>query len=342
MFDRYVITPIIALGLAFLVWVYLRSRDQEVQTYPLPLEISVAVQQADHYVFETKPTDKVRVKFFGLPSRLREVKNMVEQDELKLRRVIRVPLEIEQLNQSEYQEAVQLDTSSLVNLPLGVHAEIATADGRIGIKLKRMIEKTMQLRLLPAPGNDHYELDPPRLEPATVKVIGPQDLLENQTQILLEAWQPKRLPLGTNFTPEDISETLKIPDKIKNTSVTVIPEFVQVRTRLKPALHVYELNDVPVFFLCPAKFPYRPVFSLEQHGILKQLKVRGPLNKTPEVRAYVDLTKIVNPKPVVYTDEPILLDLPDGYQLASDPPKISAFKLELLDAMSKPIGNNNP
>ena len=75
MFDRYVITPIIALGLAFLVWVYLRSRDQEVQSYPIPVEISLDAQQTDRYSFESKPQGQtVRVKFYGLPSRLREVK----------------------------------------------------------------------------------------------------------------------------------------------------------------------------------------------------------------------------------------------------------------------------
>jgi hypothetical protein len=339
MFDRYVITPIIALGLAFLVWVYLRSRDQEVQTYPLPLEISVAVGQSDRFVFETKPVDKVRVRFFGLPSRLREVKNMVEQDELRIRHIVKVPIEIERLGESNYKEGLQLDTSSLLNLPLGVHAEIAPADGRVAISLKRIVEKTLQLRLLPVQGNDQYELDPPRLEPGTVKVTGPKDVLENQTQILMEGWQPKRLPLGTNFPPEDVTETLKIPDKIGTTTITVEPTFVKVRTRIKPALHVYEMSDVPVFFLCPARFPYRPAFTLEQHGVLKQLKIRGPLNKTPEVRAYVDLSRLVNPKPVVYTDEPIMVDLPDGYQLVGEQPKISAFKLELLDNAAKPISN---
>ncbi len=77
MFDRYIITPIIAIGLAFLVWVYLRSRDQDMETAPVALEIIVDPQQAGRYVFEALPKDQVQVKFFGLPSRLRFVKDML-------------------------------------------------------------------------------------------------------------------------------------------------------------------------------------------------------------------------------------------------------------------------
>jgi hypothetical protein len=341
MFDRYAVTPIIALGLAFLVWVYLRSRDQEVQTYPVPLEMSIGVQQLDRFAFETKPADKVRVKFYGLPSRLREVKNMVDQDELKLRCIVKVPSEVDQRQENIYKDWVQLDASSLLNLPLGVHAEITPAEGRLAVNLKRMMEKVLQVQLLAAPGNEQYEIDQQRVEPSTVKVFGPKSVLENQTQIILDRWQPKRIPLGMNFAPEDISETLRIPTKINDIAVSVLPETVEVRARLKPALRVYELVDVPVHFMCPSNFPFRPIFTLERNGVLPELKVRGPHNKSPEIRAYVDLTKLTNPKPVLYADMPIMLDLPDGYQLISEAPRVSAFKLELLESNQKILGSND-
>ncbi|HQR44145.1 MAG TPA: hypothetical protein PLX97_15725, partial [Gemmatales bacterium] len=146
MFDRYVITPVIALGLAFLVWVYLRSRDQEVQSYPIPVEVSLDPQQADRFSFDSKPENQtVRVKFYGLPSRLREVKDQVESHALVIRQIVRVPAVIDQRQDNEYQDVIQFDSTSLA-LPLGVHADINPVEGRLQIKLRRMMERTVQLQ----------------------------------------------------------------------------------------------------------------------------------------------------------------------------------------------------
>jgi len=331
MFDRYIITPIIALGLAFLVWVYLRSRDQEVQSYPIPIEVSIDPQQADRYSFDSKPENQaVRVKFFGLPSRLREVKDLVEGRNLILRKVVRVPTEVDVRQDNEYQDVVQFESSSLT-LPLGVHADINPVEGRLQVKLRRMMEKTLTLQPMVTTGSAQYEVDNIRLEPATVKVFGPKSVLEQTSQLLLDNWQP-RLPTGLTMTEEEVTGSVRLPDKIKQESVRTVPDRVEIRARLKPALRVYEMNDVPIAFLCPANFLYRPLFTADRHGTIAQLKIRGPLNRSPEVRAYIDLTSRPNLKPGLYPDEAILIDLPNGYYLAQDPPRLSAFKLELLES----------
>ncbi|MFT3879244.1 MAG: YbbR-like domain-containing protein [Gemmatales bacterium] len=289
MFDRYIITPIIALGLAFLVWVYLRSRDQEVQSYPIPIEVSIDPQQADRYSFDSKPENQtVRVKFFGLPSRLREVKDLVEGHNLILRKVVRVPAEVDLRQDNDYQDVVQFESNSLT-LPLGVHADINPVEGRLQVKLRRMMEKTVTLQPMVTTGSAQYEVDNIRLEPATVKVFGPKSILEQTSQLLLDNWQP-RLPTGLTMTEEEVTGSVRLPDKIKQESVRIVPDRVEIRARLKPALRVYEINDVPIAFLCPANFPYRPLFTADRHGAIAQLKIRGPLNRSPEVRAYIDLT----------------------------------------------------
>lgn len=331
MFDRYFITPIIALGLAFLVWVYLRSRDQEVQSYPIPIEVSLDPQQADRYSFDSKPENQtVRVKFYGLPSRLREVKEQVESKALVIRQMVRVPVVVDQRQDNEYQDTIQFDSSSLT-LPLGVHADINPVEGRLQVKLRRMMEKTVQLQAMVTTGSAQYEVDNIRVEPATVKVYGPKSVLEQMTQLVLDPWQP-RLPGGLTMTEEEVTGSVRLPNKIKQEMVKLTPDHVELRARLKPALRVYEINDVPISFMCPANFPYRPQFTAERNGTLPLLKIRGPLNRNPDVKAYIDLTSRPNLKPGLYPDEAIMIDLPNGYYLAQDPPRLSAFKLELLES----------
>src|SRR4051794_26617600 len=172
MFDRYVVTPVIALGLAFLIWVYLRSRDQVVEPYQIPVAVTIDAQQADRFEFETKLDAKVRVKFYGLPSRLQSVKDMVGAGELVVRKVARVPIEVDQKQDSEYRETLQLDASSLMaQLPPGVHAEITPAEGRVPISLVRITEKSLTLQHSVTSTGAQFELDGTiRIEPATVTV----------------------------------------------------------------------------------------------------------------------------------------------------------------------------
>lgn len=332
MFDRYFITPIIALGLAFLVWVYLRSRDQEVQSYPIPIEISLDPQQQDRYSFDGKPENQtVRVKFYGLPSRLREVKDQVESRSIVLRHMVKVPQVVDQRQDNEYQEVIQFDGSSMT-LPLGVHADINPVEGRMQIKLRRMMERTLVLQQNVTTGSPQYLVDNIRLEPATIKVIGPKSVLEQMDQLLLEPWQP-RLPTGLTMTEEEVRGFIQLPNKIKQEVVKMVPERVEITARLKPALKEYELSDVPISFLCPPNFAYRPVFTSDRLGYIAKLKVRGPMNRTPEVKAYVDLTtkQSQNLKTGLYADEAIMLDLPEGFYLAQPQPKLSTYRLELIE-----------
>lgn len=345
MFDRFVVTPVIALGLAFLIWVYLRSRDQEVQVYSVPVKVSIDAQQEDRYVFESKPDTKMRVKFYGLPARLRAVKEMVDLGELALRRVARAPAEVDQRLDSEYQETLQFDATALTpTLPLGVHAEIAPADARVPVVFKRIIEKTLLVQ--PNISLAGYELDGPvRAEPPTVKVTGPKSVLDQVSHLVLDAWQPTP-PAGFELMTEnsvELTSKLRVPAKIGREAVTVkvTPEVVEVKVKVKPALRVYELTDVPVHFLCPADFPYRPQFPSESHATCK-VRVRGPANKSPEVRAYVDLPALAAQQALkhgTYPDVTISVDLPNGFFLDGAPPKLSAFKLVQLDpAPGKPTG----
>jgi hypothetical protein len=56
MLDR-LLSALVALCLAFLVWLYARSRDQEIlDNVPLPVSVTLAASQADEYSLEvTEP-----------------------------------------------------------------------------------------------------------------------------------------------------------------------------------------------------------------------------------------------------------------------------------------------
>src|SRR5438093_6701432 len=82
MFDRLV-SALVALSLALLVWLYLRSRDQELlDNVPIPVQVSLAPGQADHYEVEVSGPCQVPVSFLGPPSRIRELRGLLQRGEL--------------------------------------------------------------------------------------------------------------------------------------------------------------------------------------------------------------------------------------------------------------------
>ena len=187
MFDRYVITPIIALGLAFLIWVYVRSRDQDVQNYFMPVEVAIDPQQADRYVFEGKSELKMRVKFFGLPRQLRQVKESVDQDDLGFARsctcrsrstrgwTTNIAKRCSSMPPSSWPRCRRaFMRRSPRRGPGAGHSEAAHRE-------------VSALKPNVTPSSSQYELEGPvRLEPANVKVTGSKSVLDAQSQLVLE------------------------------------------------------------------------------------------------------------------------------------------------------------
>src|SRR5438552_18437649 len=84
MLDR-ITSALVALSLAFLVWLYVRSRDQEtLDNVAVPVQIAVASAQADHYELEINGPSQVPVSFTGPPSRIRELRAMLQRGELQI------------------------------------------------------------------------------------------------------------------------------------------------------------------------------------------------------------------------------------------------------------------
>jgi hypothetical protein len=95
--------------------------------------------------------------------------------------------------------------------------------------------------------------------------------------------------------------------------------------RVHPVHRTFELAEVPIHFLCPLEFAFRPQLAKDQPATVT-LRLAGPATEQPPiVRAFVDLTQ--GPFGRGRSVEPLRVQLPGGYQLLHDPPRV-AFVLE--------------
>jgi hypothetical protein len=83
---------------------------------------------------------------------------------------------------------------------------------------------------------------------------------------------------------------------------------------------------VPVSFLCPAGFPWKPKFATAAAAKVT-VRVIGPASdENPPVQAYVDLTQ--GTYEAGRNREPLRLQLPRDFQPANEGPQLVTFTLE--------------
>jgi len=328
MSDR-LLTPIIALGLALIVWLYMRSRDQEVlDNYPVPVEVSLASTQADQYELEMEGPSEVRASFSGPPSRLRELRGMLQKGEIRVLRTLSVPEE--RANDARYVDVLRIDASE-VHVPAGVRVIIAEKQNRIPLTLRRIVEKTLPVKLNHTAGD---RVEWAAIEPSTVTVRGPKEVVDREEFLSTPFYTiPPRMDRPLVGNPE-VTDYITLPQELGGKSVRVTPARVRVRLTLRPQQKVYELTDVPVHFLCPSQFPHRPQFASPRAGFVS-LRVKGPATEqAPTVRAYIDVTSFN--RPGLYAEEPVRVQLPSGFELAQEPPKLSVELAPVLNP-GKPV-----
>src|SRR5262249_48591435 len=84
MSDR-LISAAVSVILGALVWLYSRSRDQEMlDAVPIPVTILLAPNQADQYDLEVTGQSQVLASFSGPPSRIRELRGQLQRGELRV------------------------------------------------------------------------------------------------------------------------------------------------------------------------------------------------------------------------------------------------------------------
>jgi len=327
MLDRF-FSLAVSLGMAALIWLYARSREQEMlDNVAVPVQIALSAGQAEHYSVEAAGPAQVPVSFAGPPSRLRELRSLLQRGELRVDVTLAVP-EAHQ-NESRYHDTVRIDAAD-IHPPAGVTPILVEGRNRIPVTLHRLIERRLPVRF------DHGAQDHVSqavVEPDTVLVRGPQEVLDHLRDL---PTQPITLPAPPGGTAAEtvVLGPVPVADLAEGQAVRATPEAVTVRVTLQPLNKPYEI-ETPIHFLCPAGFGRRPRFRNERDGKVT-VRLLGPTSEeAPKVFAYIDLTapgKFSAAGVSGLYDEPLQVQLPTGFQLAQPLPRYVAFELVAPDA----------
>jgi hypothetical protein len=324
MLDRF-ISSLVALSLAFLVWLYARSRDLEVlDNIPVPVQIALAPGQADYYDLEVTGPSQVTVSFTGPPSRIRELRNVLQRTELLVTALVTVP-------NDRNEDARILDTVRIeprdIHAPPGVMPAVVEGRNRIPVTLHRLVDRRLPVRFESA---SDLHVAQVTIEPPTVVVRGPQEILDHTQAISTQPFVvPARAEAPTQHEPLTV-DAVALATEIEGKRVQPKPKSVAVRLTFQPQQKNYDLTEVPVQFLCPPNFPWRPLFSDERAGKIT-LRLVGPTGaEAPTAIAYIDLSG--RKWEAGLYEEPLKLQLPKDFKVVQGPPRLVAFQLTAADA----------
>jgi hypothetical protein len=331
MIDR-LISLTVALSLALLVWLYARSRDQEVlDNVPIPVTIELPPGQAEHFSLEVTGPSQVLMSFTGPPARIRDLRGMLQRGELHVRVTLTMPDDRAEDGHylDRYLDTVHIDVAD-VHAPPGVTPMIIEGRNRIPVTLHRLVERRLPVRLDSSLEDRGGQIT---LEPATVQVRGPQEVLDRTRFILT---QPVAAPpRGENPSKAAIAiGPVPLVTEIEGRAVRTTPGAVMVRWAPKP--RVYDVK-VPIHFLCPPNFPLRPKLIGEGRDGEVTVRVQGPDGpEEPKVVAYIDLTH--GNFLAGLNHESVKLQLPRHFQLAQEPPRPVAFELLATEVTTRGLG----
>jgi hypothetical protein len=248
---------------------------------------------------------------------------MLHRGEVRVNVPVAVPED--RVNESRFGDTIRIQASD-VPVPPGVTAMVAEGSNRIPITLHRVVE-----RQLPVHVNDAAEdrISQVSVEPETVLVRGPEDILERARCILT---RPYHVPVSLSGPDKTLSVRLRLMREMEGRPVRAVPDEVKVRLTLLPRPRFYQIKKVPIKFLCPPSFPYRPQFHCGQNSHIT-LRVKAPVaGRPPAVVAYVDLTG--KDFKTGLNVKPVQLQLPKDCQLAQDPPESIEFEIVPTDIAS--------
>jgi hypothetical protein len=297
---------------------YARSRDQEtLDNVSVPVQVNVAPAQADHYSAEVVGPSHILASFTGPPTRIRELQGMLQHNEVQVTLSVSVP--DERLHEPRYSNTLYVESSDVL-VPAGVTPVVLEGRNRIMVTLHRLVERRLPVRF------DSVADEPPGkvvLEPATVLVRGPQEVLDRARAI---ATLPSELPTrpASAWSHGGAVGRVALVSELEGRPVRVMPNRVTVRVPAQ-ARKIYDLADVPIHFLCPSDFTLRPRFFDERSGRIP-LRIEGPAQEEPpKVWAFIDLTR----KGFVAggNHEPLQIQLPKEFQLTHEAPREVAFEL---------------
>jgi hypothetical protein len=318
MADR-LISLLVALSLAFLVWLYARSRDQEsLDNVPIPVQITLAPGQAEHYDLEVTAPAQIQASFTGPPSRIREVRQLLRGGELQVEVTFTVPGDRQ--DECRYLDTVRVSAAD-VHAPPGVTVTVLEGRNRIPVTLHHLVDRSLPVRV---DLGRQDRISQVTCDPPNVLVRGPQEILDRLRSI---STQPCILSPGADPSKETTARlVVPIVEEVEGRPVHATPATAQVQATLQAQQKTYVLQDLPIRFLCPPNFDLQPQFRNERDSKIT-VRVKGPaVSEPPTAVAYIDLTRSKY-KPGLYAKEPVCLQLPRDFQLAQEPPLSADFKL---------------
>src|SRR5262245_24725913 len=170
MMDRLV-SLVVALSLALLVWLYARSRDQEVlDNVPIPVQISLPPGQAEQFSLEVNGPSSVPMSFTGPAARIRDLRGTLQRGELQVQVTLTIPEDHPDDGHylDRYLDTIHVDVAD-VHAPPGVTPMFVEGRNRIPVTLYRLVERRLPVRVDSALEDRAGQIT---LEPAHVLVRG--------------------------------------------------------------------------------------------------------------------------------------------------------------------------
>jgi hypothetical protein len=321
---EFALEALVALSVACLVWLYTRSRAQTtLDDVQVPVQITLASGTSGNWQLESSGPWRVPVSFTGPPSRIREVRQQVQRGLVQVAVAFSVPEDHQK--DSTYRDTVRVEAEA-VPTPPGVQAVVPEGRNVIPVTLQRLVERHLPVHLDYA---GDLRISSIKMEPATVVVRGPKELLDRARHI---STQPYTLPPPQSEISSELVARgqVSLVTEIDGHAVQCVPDSVSLRLRAHPRQKTYELTDIPIHFLCPPDFRWRARFASPAAGKVTVKMVGPESEEMPPVLAFVDLTHadLGRGRNV----EPLRLQLPKDFQLLQDAPQLVAFHLDPIDA----------
>jgi hypothetical protein len=320
----FILEILVALSLAFLVWLYTHTRGREtIDMVSVPVQITLAPGTAAHYDLEINAPSRVTASFSGSPSRIQELRGLLQRGAVQAALSVAVPEE--RLKEPVYRHTVEVQATE-IPVPPGVTVIVTEGLHQIPVTLYRLVERHLQVRLEHA---GETRLSQVKVEPATVLVRGPKVVLDRARTIPTQPYAPP-LPWGAGGPADAVLRgQVALVSELEGRHVQVSPATVSVRFRVHPRQKTYDLADVPVHFLCPPEFPWQARFAPDQPPRIN-LQLLGPArDEPPVVHAFADLTQggLARGRNLA----PLRVQLPPDFGLAPNSPQRVAVQLEPLD-----------
>src|SRR5262249_1605808 len=136
MLDR-VLSVVVAVGLALLLWLYARSRDQEIlDNVAIPVHLSLVGSQAEQYSLETHGDGRVMVSFSGPPARVRELRGILQRGELHV--ALSYTVREDRLTEGRFSDTILVEPAD-IHAPTGVTPIMVDGRNRVPITIHRLV-----------------------------------------------------------------------------------------------------------------------------------------------------------------------------------------------------------